>query len=61
MMAENGFFVGFVKRGKFSPDITQHLNVWNAKLVAIVLIVCLSGYQALLKAYEGEHITFIGM
>lgn len=54
-MAENGFLVGFVKRGKMSSDITHHVNVSNAKLLAILLVVCLSGYQAALKVYEGEE------
>lgn len=56
-MAENGFLVGFVKRGKNSVDITQHLNIWNAKLLAIVLVLCLSACNVILRHDEGEFLA----
>ena len=53
-MAENGQVYSPIKRGGSSSEIIKQFNISNAKLLALVLVVFLVAYHAVLKSVNGS-------
>lgn len=54
VMAENGQVYSPIKRGGSSSEIIKQFNISNAKLLALVLVVFLVAYHAVLKSVNGS-------
>lgn len=53
-MAENGQLYSPTKRGRSSSEVIKQFNIANAKILAVLLVVFLLAYHAVLKSVNGN-------
>lgn len=56
-MKENEETAVATKRGSSSSEVIQQFNSFNAKIIAVVLVVCMLVYHNPLKPFYGNIVT----